>query len=179
MLDCHMSSDYDIYTLPVCLWFVLRWLSHPALVRFLDTSQCVLLSFSSAECSWKAESRAVPLKPCTPEWDFWEGKRGWGVYEVYIGGKEPQISASQILLEKHWEGTGTVIVANMLKRIVLNDLQPQNKFEIGKTELFNFCFAYQNSWGFVYTSQEILMPWSSVPLSGVSILGEWRLQGGV
>lgn len=83
MLDCHMSSDYVIYTLPACLWFVLRWVSHPALVRFLDTSQCVLLSFSNAECSWKAESRAVPLKPCTPEWDFWEGKRMgclWGLH---------------------------------------------------------------------------------------------------
>lgn len=63
----------------------------------------------------------------------------------------------------------------MLKRIVLNDLQLQNKFVIGKIELLNFCFAYQNSWGFVHSSQGILMPWSSVPLSGVSILGERRL----
>lgn len=65
-----------------------------------DFSQWVLISFqgliSNSDHSWKAESRAVPLKPCTPKWDFWEGEREqeWHTYEVYIDRMEHRSSAS-------------------------------------------------------------------------------------
>lgn len=121
MFDCNMSFDYDnIYPLSACLWFVQRWLSHPAIMNFLETflSVCLLTSKNFSPTLSTNERQRVEQSHWSPAHQsgiFFERERErmgylWGLHRW-----DHQICASQILLEKYWEGTVTAILANMLK----------------------------------------------------------------
>lgn len=89
-------------------------------------SQYMLICFQglacNSDCSWQAEGTAVPLKPCTPKWDFWE-QRGWVIWGLYRWDG----ASNQCLIDppgKVLRRNSNRYSSQYVKRILLNDLQP-------------------------------------------------------